>query len=164
MPAKITIPYRNELIALGIILVTFFLVKNRLADTKVRINGINSDIERCDKEKSLARSWQNVSKEFDESLKGVLFADSFSIKKLFQDKAWSNDIDIQSLQLNKNISGIVAEAGINAKVTGKFKDIINFIAAAEESQLRVRSISITGKDEKKTVNINMYSYFNKENE
>lgn len=162
MAGKFTIPYRNELIAVVIVITSFVMVKGRIKDARAKLDHITGQIQACEQQKQVATRWEKANADLNDAVKIFVFEDSFAIKKIFQEKAWSNDINVDSLQTSQNISGIVGEGYVEADISGEFKNIVNFIKTLEDLSIRINRISISGSGKKKSVHIVVQSFFNKE--
>jgi len=79
--------FKNILIIIAVIAVTFIMIKNKYADYDAQKNNIESDRTGLEKKKLLAKVGDSVAREYDETIKNFSFKDEEEFKKFVGDEA-----------------------------------------------------------------------------
>jgi len=159
MTGKFNIPYRSEAIAVAMVLVFLLMVKNRLSDFKAQTVQFNTQTTAVENHKELSRRWTEAADKFDKSTKSFIFKDAYDFKKFVSRMAYDNDVNIDSLRQAQSRRGAVDEAKITMTVAAGYRQLVDYIRALEENNVRVESLSVGGADKIKQANLVVYCYY-----
>ena len=104
--------FKNILIIIAVIAVTFIMIKNKYADYDAQKNNIESDRTGLEKKKLLAKVGDSVAREYDETIKNFSFKDEEEFKKFVGDEAGEHNVVVDSFRPAKTDKGVYLEIKI----------------------------------------------------
>jgi hypothetical protein len=164
MANKIVIPYRSEIISLVLLFGAFFMIKTRIEEVNAKMVTIANNKQEQERCRTLASGVKGALADRNKVLENFLYTDIFAIKKIFQEKAWANDIDMSAISSSQTDKGVVSVGAISGDLKGNYDNILKFIKNLEEANIRINNFRISGYGESRAVSIDTYGFCLKNNE
>ncbi len=162
MAAKVSIPYRSEILAAVIVLVFLVMVKNRLTAFNNQMMAINGGHSTIENHKNMISRWHAAADEFSKAISDFLFEDPYAFKRLVEKSAAQYDVEIDTMRLTQDISGKLGKATVTMTIIGSYTAIVEYVKSLEARHVRFSSISTGGGGERKNVSVVLYAYYAKE--
>jgi len=136
--------YQNIIIGLGVILLSFLLIRSTYSHYSLELKKLVKETEKIEETKKIIVQWTQLNGKYSQIKDKFLKEDTLLIKKFIEEKARAANIRLPSLRLSRSDKDSFWEVKVRIETDCNYNDFIRFVNSLAERNIEVVSASLNG--------------------
>jgi hypothetical protein len=159
---KYLLRYKNEIVAIAIILLFIFVIKGIVSNYFLRLNKLKNEKEELKDKKLLIARWEKAAKDYKTLGKDFFHKEPLLFKIFVEEKAKDYKLNINYIEPFQEDKGSYLVGTIKIGASCSYETLFNFIKTMERKNIEVDNLIIEGSEPKKDIEMILKTFILKE--
>lgn len=134
--------FKNEVIAVALLAVMFFIGKGLVTSYSAQMQDIDAKQRDIKNHSDILNRWQLVNSDYKKANEKFTFSDAADFKSFVDENAQAQGVDISYVGPSRQDKSYYEEATMILKVMTPYKNLANFIRVLESKDIMVDRLTI----------------------